>query len=465
MTNKEFMIPEERAEAEKMEAEKKSEALKENIEQMTQDEIDERLGEIEARFREIDELASKRESAEKAFGANAYDKMQKEYTALEKERALLLVKRPEAIVEENIIELDHVIDAAPTEEKEEIKQPAAMVPIDQVKKMNIVDMLYGDLEKAPADIARDLRLGWQALGQMLKRKEKPIWWPEAKKLELVEVIETDEAVPLPTMEIEFEKAPVVVSIRPTIDLAQVIAEKKLEALKEKFVTPQKAKIAAAEAGWDEIAEALDAKKSKEEDEKIRQTEQYKTYLKAFENLGQPFKDMPIRPRGGDLLLRFLDEVTKVGKEGSDLKKAGELIYEDILVGEVKMKPGEWEWKNRVALRNEQLNYMLLGELTKEEARLEKQMNERAAYIQKLEHLTAFKAATEVWSYLAAMHNLEVEQKIDEEHLKNVKKELEKERKGKRSPILPKPESLFRIKTEWLDFPEVEIEEEAAEKAA
>ena len=445
------MIPEERAAAEKMEAEKKAEALRENIESMNANQINSRLKEIENRFREIDEAASSLERAEKTFGTNAYDKMGQEYDALEKERALLLVQEPEVIIEEKIDEIDKAIK----KEEPDAKPETALVNISKVKETSMIDIIYKDIERAPAQILKDIKAGWAALQKMREKKEKPIWWPEDKHLEIVEILE-DGPVADPKMTIEIIDDKAVVETEPVIDLVRKIESGKLES--------QRKQIEATEAGWDEIAKEFNPKNVNEKNKEIRKTDEYKTYLKAFENLGHQFKDMPIKPRGGDLLMNFLDEVPDIGPENSNLKKAGELIYKDILVGDVKMNIQDWEWKDGAKTRAMHLEYLpLLSDLTKTQTKTEKEIKEKKKYLKKLEPQIAFKTSTtEVWAHLAAVHNLKVELKIHEEYLNQINQALEDEKKGKRKvKEMPEAKELFQVPQELLEFPEVATGEEAA----
>ncbi len=462
---REYMIPSERAEAEKAELEMSEKALEEKITKMTPEEIKARNQEIENRFREIDKISNDPKAMEKAYGFNAFEKLENEYNKLERERALLFIEKPIAVSEEKIQEIKQdlpkvIIDwqaldlAEPKEEVSvaEKKPPVteALPPsnIDQIKKASMADIIFSDLKKAPAQLGADVKAAWQVVRDELKLKktEKEIWWPEAIE---EPVFDLKRPIPLPDP----------IEPMPIIDLAKKIQEQKVKEMK--------AKIDALEPGWQEIADELDPTKQKERDEKTRKTKEYKTFKEGFEKLGAAYKDIPIKPRGGDLLINFLDGIYRVGKEDSDLRKAGELLYKDILNGDAKMPVQKWEYRDRLELRAQNLDFMpLLSDLTKEQARIEEKIDKKKKYLKSLEPKIVFLTSTERWSHLAATHNLEVELKIHEEYLEKINKTLELEKTGKRKVKMPEAKEMFKLPPEWLDFPEVEVvEEEAAEVAA
>lgn len=438
---KKFMIPRERAEAQKAEAAGKEQELKKNIEKMTPEQINDRIREIEDRFREIDSLAGSLPAAEKAFGPNAFEKMKKEYERLERERALLFVERPVAVCGEQIEEIQELETTELKKEPEKLEKPQ-YIALHEHRKTTAMDYLTEETKKAPKQFLKDLKGIWTDLRHRLKKDEKGIWWPIPEKmLEQIRVEELDKepkeepvAPPLP-------RTVSSVSIMPIIGLA-----KKIEAQQQ----PEKE---AAEPPKKESPESY-----KERDEKIRKTLQYKEFAKAVANLGKPYQDLKIKPRGSDLLFRFLDGIYRVGKPGSAVHQAGELIYQDMLSGELKMPPQKWEYENRVKLMSQQFDYMLLSDLSKEQKRIENEIKAVEKHLEELEPKIVFLTSTERWAHIAAVHNREVELKMYQEYLKMINLEIQLEKKGVREiKEMPDPSEIFQVPKAWLDFPEVTID--------
>ncbi|MDD4994859.1 MAG: hypothetical protein PHW53_00060 [Patescibacteria group bacterium] len=456
-TERETMSLEERAEAEKFEALEHNEKLKERIGRMSPEEIAERAKEIESRFHEIDALASDREKMEKTLGANAYKKLENEYLWLERERALLFIEKPIATAEQKIDEIEkaeapielaepEIITAEPEE------QAPRLIKFNEIKKTTPTQKIVKELNDVPNQVLKELKSSWQTVCDELKKnKQKPeIWWPGLKKgLEIVEVEELD---------VDF--------LPPAPPVPEAIPEEKtsvrINSVIEKFIKSQKEQFSAAETGWKEVGEQISMETAperyKERNEKIRQTPEYQQFLKALNQLGRSYEKLSIKPRGGTLLLNFLDGVYRIGKPGSNLRKAGELIYEDILVGEVKMPVQEWEYQDRAQARAQRIDQLaLLSGLTEEQERAEKEIKETRDYANELGQRVIFTASTERWAYLAAIHNLEVKAKTNEVYLGKINQALELEKKGQRKVELPPVEELFQVPAEWLDFPEITLD--------
>lgn len=455
-----YMIPEERAESEQIEAIKYNQELQEKVSKMNPEDIKNRVLELEDKMRTLDELAGDPAKMEKVYGVNAYQKLEHDFLWTERERALLFIEKPISVATEKIEQIDSALDQAetavpkePKKDKEEkpISQKTTVIinrepahSIDQIKKTDLADIIVEDLKKAPGQLFADIKACWKAAkDELSKFGKKEIWWPNEKfELKMPPKIQATEDIAVKEL--------------PVFELENKI--------RDNYAKQEKEKLAASEKGWDEIGFEIDEKKI----EKIRKSREYKEFKKFYENLGKEYRDMPIKPRVGDLAYHFIDKISEAGEPDSEMRKAGELLYNDIMVKKVELPVQEWEWQDRAKLRATEIDYMLLSDITKEQTRVENEIKKLEKKLKNLEPSIVFQTSTDRWAHLAAEHNLQVELQTHKGYLAHLEKALEDEKKGQREiKEFPEPKEMFQMPKEWLDFPEIEIveEEELATKKA
>lgn len=450
-----FMIPEERAESEQIEAKKHNQELQEKVSKMSPEDIKNRVQELEDKMRTIDELASDPEKMEKAYGVNAYQKLERDFLWAERERALLFIEKPISIANKKVEEIDEKIEKAvskqekspqsgtPSAKEKPISEKTTVIidrkpahSIDDIKKTKMADIITKDLKKAPGQLFADIKAGWQVFkDQLPKFGKKEVWWPKEEfELKMPPKIKTaDEGVEVPVLELENK-------------------------IQDNFAKQEKAKIEAGEKGWDEVDFEIDEKKI----EKTRKSREYRDFKKFYENMGKDYKDMPIKPTLGELMFHFLDKVYRAGEPNSDMRKAGELIYEDIMVKKVELAIQDWEWQDRAKAQATEIDYMLISDITKEQTKTENDIKRIENQLKELEPKIVFRTSTDRWAHLAAEHNLQVKLQTYKGYQEYLNQALEDEKKGKREiKEFPEPKEMFKIPQEWLDF----SEEESANKAA
>ena len=444
------MIPEERAESEQIEAIKHNQELQEKVSKMSPEDIKNRVQELEEKMRTIDELASDPAKMEKVYGVNAYQKLERDFLWAERERALLFIEKPISIANEKVEEIDEKIEEAVSKQEKEkpISEKTTVIiqrepahSIDDIKETKLADVIAKDLKKAPGQLFADIKSCWQVFkNQLPKFGKKEVWWPKEEfELKMPPKIKTaDEGVEVPVFELENK-------------------------IRDNFAKQEKTKLEAGEKGWDEVDFEIDEKKI----EKTRKSREYKDFKKFYENMGKDYKDMPIKPTLGELMFHFLDKVYRASEPNSDMRKAGELIYEDIMVKKVELEIQDWEWQDRAKAQATEIDYMLISDITKEQTKTENDIKKIENQLKELEPKIVFRTSTDRWAHLAAEHNLQVKLQTFKGYQEYLNQALEDEKKGKREiKEFPEPKEMFKVPQEWLDFPEVEImEEKVAEKAA